>query len=187
MKKQTQEQRQLSKFMSLVLRHKPEKFGLILNGEGFVPIESLLEAIKKEPRWSHITIKHIEETAATCEKQRYELQDGAIRARYGHSAKEIAYSASLPPDTLYHGSNQKALHSILQSGIKKMGRNYVHLSETQHFATLAGQRRGELVILKVNAKLASSLGVQFYYAGNEVWLSTDIPKECIEEAVDGVN
>ncbi|MNV99733.1 RNA 2'-phosphotransferase [compost metagenome] len=58
-----------------------------------------------------------------------------------------------------------------------MQRKYVHLSEGLHFATLAGQRRGELVILAIDAEKASQAGVVFYYAGNEVWLADAVPAE----------
>ncbi|MNY63034.1 RNA 2'-phosphotransferase [compost metagenome] len=58
-----------------------------------------------------------------------------------------------------------------------MQRQYVHLSEGLHFATLASKRRGELRILAIDTEKASKAGVVFYYAGNEVWLTNAVPAE----------
>ncbi|MNT81722.1 RNA 2'-phosphotransferase [compost metagenome] len=61
-----------------------------------------------------------------------------------------------------------------------MNRKYVHLSESTEFATLAGQRRGQLVMIRVNTTKAVNDGVKFYYAGNEVWLSEFIDSKYLE-------
>ncbi|KTD85086.1 hypothetical protein UQ64_22010 [Paenibacillus etheri] len=60
-----------------------------------------------------------------------------------------------------------------------MGRQYVHLSEGTHFASLAGSRRGKLILLTVDTISAGQMGVTFYYAGNEVWLADPIPPSCL--------
>lgn len=58
-----------------------------------------------------------------------------------------------------------------------MGRKYVHLSESLEFATLAGERRGELVILEVNGNTAFENGVKFYAANHGVWLADAVPAQ----------
>ncbi|TBL80812.1 RNA 2'-phosphotransferase [Paenibacillus thalictri] len=169
----------LSKLMSKMLRHSPEPFGLRLDAsDGSSTLEELLEALRKEARWSGLTIEDIERTVRHCEKQRYEITDSRIRARYGHSHGKISYPAANPPVTLYHGTNVKAAPRILTEGIRPMNRQYVHLSEGLHFAELAGRRRGELVILAVDTAKAVQMGVVFYVAGNEVWLADEIPAVC---------
>ncbi|MFF3024031.1 RNA 2'-phosphotransferase [Gottfriedia sp. NPDC057948] len=89
---------------------------------------------------------------------------GTRKLKYNISQKKT-------PEILYHGTNKKVEELILNEGIKPMGRNYVHLSEGVEFATLAAKRRGEFVILKIDAKNAYENGVKFFYADNEVWLS----------------
>jgi len=84
---------------------------------------------------------------------------------------------AVPPLVLYHGTNVQAAPVILKQGLRPMKRQYVHLSEGLHFATLAGKRRGELVILEIDTEKASQAGVVFYYAGNEVWLADAVPAE----------
>ncbi|MCR8636602.1 RNA 2'-phosphotransferase [Paenibacillus radicis (ex Xue et al. 2023)] len=173
------QQMSLSKLMSKILRHSPQDFGLSLDeGDGSCAIEDLLNILRKEARWSALGLEDIEQIVRNCEKQRFEITGGRIRARYGHSHDKLSYPMAEPPTVLYHGTNNKAAPVILEEGIRPMKRQYVHLSAGLHFATLAGKRRGELVILAVDTVKAVSWGVSFYYAGNEVWLADGIPSEC---------
>lgn len=169
-------EQKLSTFMSLILRHEPAKFGVHLATDGSCTIQELTDAINNQPNWSGITREHIKQVVENCSKQRYELRDERIRAKYGHSKVKVPRTPSTPPSTLFHGTNTKVVETILLEGIKKMERD-VHLSEGTEFATLAGKRRGELVILKVDAKKAHEKGVLFYHAGNDVWLSEFIPSQ----------
>lgn len=169
----------LSKLLSFILRHNPGQFGIVLNDRGFCDMVELMQAVKLDRKYTWATKEDVLEVVATCEKQRYEIEGEMIRARYGHSAQTVTYAEGVPPKILYHGTNQKVVQTILKVGISKMNRAYVHLSETPKFATLAGERRGELALIQVDTELAKKLGVLFYYAGDEVWLSTNIPKECL--------
>ncbi|RUS43327.1 RNA 2'-phosphotransferase [Cohnella sp. AR92] len=169
----------LSKLMTKILRHAPEEFGVALDPEdGSCPVGALLEAIRTQPKWQWVREEDIGQAVRNSDKQRFVIENGRIRARYGHSHDRIHYSPGEPPTILYHGTNKKALPSILADGLRPMNRQYVHLSEGTHFATLAGSRRGELVILKVDTAGAKKSGVAFYYAGNEVWLADSVPSAC---------
>lgn len=176
---QTQE-KGLSKMMSKLLRHTPEDFGVVLDPEdGTCSISTLLAAIQAQSRWSWVKQEDIEQVVRNSDKQRFEIKDGRIKARYGHSHDKIQYTPGNPPAILYHGTNMKALPSILKEGLRPMGRQYVHLSEGTQFAALAGSRRGELVILQVDTLAPKQQGITFYYAGNEVWLSDHVPPGCL--------
>ncbi|MFD1175395.1 RNA 2'-phosphotransferase [Paenibacillus puldeungensis] len=173
------QEKSLSKLMSKVLRHTPEEFNLILDPEdGSCSIDSLLEALQAQPQWPTTSLEDVEQVVRNSDKQRFEIKDGRIRTRYGHSHDKVQYTPGEPPAVLYHGTNRKALPSIEKEGLRPMGRQYVHLSEGTHFAALAGSRRGELVILKIDTLKAKQLGVTFYYAGNEVWLADRVPVGC---------
>jgi putative RNA 2'-phosphotransferase len=176
-----QQEESLSKFMSKILRHTPEQFGVTLDHEGFCDIDDLINGIQAEARWSGVSGEDIIQVVENCPKQRYEIVNDYIRANYGHSAGRLEYKPTAPPPVLYHGTNTKVVHKILAEGIKPMGRKYVHLSEGVEFATLAGKRRGELVILKVNSLEASDNNVKFYVANNGVWLADYIPPEYLSE------
>jgi putative RNA 2'-phosphotransferase len=171
-------EKSLSKMMTKILRHTPDDFGVILDPvDGSCTLSTLLEAIQAQPKWAWVRQEDIEQVVRNSDKQRFEIDGGRIRARYGHSHDKVQYAPADPPAILYHGTNKKALPSILKEGLSPMGRQYVHLSEGTQFATLAGSRRGELVILKVDTLTAKQLGVTFYYAGNEVWLADRVPHE----------
>ncbi|WP_036746285.1 RNA 2'-phosphotransferase [Paenibacillus sp. UNC451MF] len=169
----------LSKLMTKLLRHTPEDFGLTLDPEdGSCTLQQLLKVIQTQSQWEWVTAKDIREVVANSDKQRFEISGDRIKARYGHSHDKVQYSPGTPPQLLYHGTNTQALPSILQEGLRPMNRQYVHLSEGTHFASMAGRRRGALVMLSVDTRKAEQAGVVFYYAGNEVWLADSVPASC---------
>jgi putative RNA 2'-phosphotransferase len=172
-------EKSLSKLMTKILRHTPEEFGVELNPEdGSCPVEVMLAAIRAQHKWSSVKVEDVEQVVRNSDKQRFVIEEGRIRARYGHSHDKVQYMPGTPPVVLYHGTNKMAVASILKEGIRPMSRQYVHLSEGTHFATMAGSRRGELVILAIDTVKGKQLGVTFYYAGNEVWLADFVPPEC---------
>lgn len=169
----------LSKFMTKLMRHTPEEYGLVLDpADGSCLIEELQSVIQSQPKWAWVTENHIRQVVIHCEKQRFEIAEERIRARYGHSHNKVTYTPGIPPSILFHGTNRKAVPSILKEGIRLMNRQYVHLSEGTHFAAMAGSRRGELVILRIDTVKAAQSGVTFFYAGNEVWLAERVPSSC---------
>src|SRR5262245_18839168 len=120
----------LSKFMSLVLRHRAPDFGLTPDGEGFVAFDSLVAVVERN-RQLHARRNEILQWVETGQPQRYEIKDGLIRATYGHSKSQrlgatVEYPAVEPPTLLYHGTHPGALRAIRQYGLKAMQRQYVH-------------------------------------------------------------
>ncbi len=128
----------------------------------------------------------VAETAEADEANDFDTREAAprIRARYGHSYEKLTYPQGRPPETLYHGTNRRALPAILEHGLLPMGRRYVHLSAETHFAALAGQRRGKLVLLTVDTAAAAQSGIVFYDAGSGVWLAEHIPADVLTEAAE---
>ncbi|MCK2000607.1 RNA 2'-phosphotransferase [[Brevibacterium] frigoritolerans] len=174
----------LSSFMTKILRHSPKEYGVEMDEWGFCKIEDLVEAIKGQEYWKSVNKELIIEVAETCPKQRYKIDSGKIRARYGHSISILQVNSEKSlPDFLFHGTNAEALVSIKdrEQGILTMNRQFVHLSETVSFATLAAKRRKGPYLLKVDTTKAKEMGVEFFFAGNEVWLASPIPPTCIVE------
>lgn len=161
----------LSKLMSLLLRHRPAEHGLVLDPEGFTPLDELLEVLGRELPGT--TRNDVEAVVATVEadKQRFTIADGAIRANYGHSlAGRIAQEAATPPDVLFHGTNEAALATILADGLRPMRRQYVHLTTDRAIARRVGARRGRVRLLEVDAGAAHREGLAFYRANDSFWL-----------------
>ena len=166
----------LSKLMSLILRHEPEKFGVVLDAEGYTPMQELLEAIRRER--PGVTEADLRTVVATLEpqKQRYSIVDADIRANYGHSLDgKIRHVAAVPPAILFHGTAEKAVAAILASGLRPMARQYVHLTEDRGLALKVGGRHGKPRLIQVDAARAHAEGVLFYRANPSFWLADGVP------------
>ncbi|WP_341841179.1 RNA 2'-phosphotransferase [Chitinophaga caseinilytica] len=171
----------ISKFLSLVLRHQPEKIGLRLDVQGWAEIGELIE--KSAASGMRFTREELLETVRTNDKQRFALNPGqtAIRASQGHSvAVELALPVMTPPETLYHGTVEKFLESIRSGGLQKMKRQHVHLSANLQTAGQVGARRGKPVILKVRSGDMHRRGHIFHISENGVWLTDAVPPEFLE-------
>lgn len=169
----------LSKTVSHALRHDPQSYNLKLDNEGWVLVSELIYALNSKGVQvdENVLMKMVESS----EKKRHQILDGKIRAYYGHSIKnKILKSPSTPPEFLYHGTTESNLDKIKEKGLLPMGRQYVHLSVDETMAEIVGRRRkGQLAILKIKAKEASSNAVQFYKEENGIWLSDSIPSKYI--------
>ena len=112
------------------------------------------------------------------DKQRFELSpDGArIRARQGHSISvDLGLEPRVPPDVLFHGTVARALPAIRHEGLRPMNRHHVHLSPDRDTAIHVGARRGEPVILEIDAAGLHASGEPFYLTENGVWLVGTVP------------
>lgn len=174
------EKNKFSKFLSLVLRHKPEEIGLILDNEGWVDVNELINKINKVE--VTLTFENLKEVVDTNDKKRFVFSDdfSKIRANQGHSITvDLKLKPVTPPVILYHGTAEKNIVSILEKGILKQDRNYVHLSADIGTATKVGMRYGKPVIIKVLALEMYEKGYVFYRSENNVWLTDFVPKKFI--------
>ncbi|KPL00295.1 MAG: hypothetical protein AMJ90_08440 [candidate division Zixibacteria bacterium SM23_73_2] len=169
----------VSKFMSLILRHKTKDFGLEFDSYGFVSVEDLKKVLKR--RYPDITPSQIELVVKNCPKQRFEIKEDKIRARYGHSLNiELDQRPKRPPQYLFHGTSPSMVKKIKNEGLKPMRRQYVHLSKTIKQADEVGKRRSEKpAVFKIFAYEAFKKGIEFYDMG-EVVLTEKIPPQFLE-------
>ncbi|WP_164103530.1 RNA 2'-phosphotransferase [Candidatus Laterigemmans baculatus] len=168
-----------SKFLSLVLRHKPEVIGMQLDPEGWLEIDVLLA--KANQHGHSLTLELLHEVVATNDKKRFSLSDDGlrIRANQGHSIATVDLNLELasPPDVLYHGTVEAFLGRIRKHGLLKRSRNHVHLSADEITATKVGSRRGKPIVLAVAAARMHAAGHEFYLSANGVWLTEAVPAE----------
>lgn len=170
--------KKLSKFLSLVLRHQPQTINLQLDPYGWVGVEELLQKI--QTKFPGTTLPILEYLVANNDKQRFAFNEDAskIRANQGHSVKlQLDLAPVVPPNELYHGTAQRYLKSIQQTGIQKRSRHHVHLSARQATAKTVGARHGIPVILVVDAQSMHAQGHQFYETANGVWLTEVVAPE----------
>jgi putative RNA 2'-phosphotransferase len=172
----------LSRFLAFVLRHHPEEIGLELDERGAADFEALLEGIRGRPGFERVTREQVERLVTSGPgAARFTIEEGRIRARYGHSLEQpIRYEPADPPEMLFHGTTTDAAEQVLAEGLTAGQRQRVHLSVDTPAAREVGRRRcPDPVILQVDTECAAKAGVRFYRGGPAVWLSDDIPPECI--------
>lgn len=166
-----------SKFLSYVLRHKPEAIAITLDSEGWVNVDNLISQANKHGE--SLTRELIEEVVKTNDKKRFKISDDglAIRASQGHSTQQVDvnHTEQTPPEFLYHGTATRFIDSIKKQGLIAGDRHYVHLSVNEQTAISVGQRHGKPVVIKIQALLMSQQGFTFYLADNGVWLTQSVP------------
>lgn len=175
----------LSRFLAFVLRHHPEEAGLELDDRGSADLDAVVEAMHARPGLETVTRDKVERLAATDEgAARFEIQGDRIRARYGHSLTQaIQCEPGDPPADLFHGTTPESAEQILAEGLKPGDRQRVHLSVDTPSAREVGRRHcTDPVILRIDTAGAAKAGVRFYPAAPTVWLSDEIPPECIFRA-----
>jgi putative RNA 2'-phosphotransferase len=172
---------EISKFLSLVLRHKPEKIGIQLDKNGWTDVDKLIE---KSNNYGIIfdndILKHIVETDS---KKRFAFNESfsMIRASQGHSVNiELGYVSQTPPEILYHGTGEKSVQSILNTGLEKRSRQHVHLSSDIETAIKVGQRHGKPIVFKVLAKQMYNDNFKFFFSDNGVWLTDNVPTKYLK-------
>ena len=171
----------ISKYMSLILRHKPEAIGISLDEHGWANVEELIAGIAKN---NEFNMEILEEIVRTDEKQRYSFNDDKtlIRANQGHSILvDVELEEKEPPEILWHGTGEKFVVAIDAEGLISKSRLYVHLSKDEDTAIKVGARHGKPVIYNVLAKQMYEDGYKFYLSVNGVWLTKDVPVKYLKK------
>jgi len=166
----------ISKFLSLVLRHRPETIGISLDTEGWADVEEL---VKKAFEAGVILDRPIlRQVVEHGEKKRFSFNDDGtkIRANYGHSIPIVLKDESAePPEFLYHGTAMQFLESVRYEGLKPGTRQYVHLVDDEQKAIEVGRRHGEPVLITIQARLMHEKGFEFFKMESGIWLTKNVP------------
>lgn len=171
-----------SKFISLILRHKPETIGISLDEHGWANVDELIEGIAKTRTFD---MSLLEKIVSTDEKQRYSFNDDKtlIRANQGHSIPvDVELPVVNPPEYLYHGTGEKYVSSIDAQGLIPKSRLYVHISGDIETARKVGSRHGKPVVYKISSGEMSRDGYVFYRSVNGVWLAKEVPVKYLQKS-----
>lgn len=174
-------QKQISKFLSLILRHQPEVINLQLDTAGWAKVDELLAKLAQ--KGMHLDLIELQEMVATNPKQRFRFNEDQtlIRANQGHSIPvDLGFSPTQPPTILYHGTAERNVPSIQASGLLKGNRQHVHLSADRETAIMVGQRHGKPVDLTVLAEQMHQQGIPFFLSDNKVWLTDYVDPKFIQ-------
>jgi len=165
-----------SREISYLLRHNPK--GLNMDKEGYVLVNDLLTKIG-------ITKEELDWVIDNNDKKRFAYSDDEtkIRASQGHSIKvDIDFKEVRPPMKLYHGTTPENIKSIMKTGLNKMKRHHVHLTDNLNTAKSVGKRYSKNKspeILEINAGAMYADGYKFYLSDNGVWLTDNVPSKYI--------
>jgi putative RNA 2'-phosphotransferase len=171
----------ISKFLSLILRHAPETINLQLDKNGWADVDELLS--KAAQHRQPFTAERLEEVVETNDKQRFAFNADhtKIRASQGHSVDiNLDLQPQQPPEFLFHGTVAKFLDGIKKEGLQKMSRQHLHLSHDRETAVKVGSRRGSPVILNIRSGQMHRDGFLFYISDNGVWLTDNVPSKYID-------
>ena len=170
----------ISKFMSLVLRHQPQRIGLGLDGAGWADIDDLLARAATAGR--AITRDQLNEVVATSDKRRFALSDDGtrIRANQGHSIDvDLGLAPLQPLAFLFHGTASRFVESIMATGLERRSRHHVHLTSNPATGEAVGRRYGQPVVLRIASGAMAAQGHVFLRSANDVWLVEAVPPNFI--------
>jgi putative RNA 2'-phosphotransferase len=173
----------ISKYLAKYLRHAPHELGLTLQPGGWVAVDDLLAAAKEHG--FAVAYDELVECVETNDKQRFafDVSGELIRANQGHSVEvDLQLEEQPPPETLYHGTVERFLASILESGLVRGKRHHVHLSKDLETARKVGARRGTPLVLTVAAGSMHRDGHAFYVSANGVWLTESVATRYLSRA-----
>ena len=172
-----------SKFIALILRHKPEAIGITLDEHGWAKVSELIDGVNAAGGHT-LDRELLEEIVRTDSKGRYSFNEDhtLIRANQGHSVQvDVELTETAPPDVLWHGTGEKYVASIDRQGLLSKSRLYVHLSADIETARTVGSRHGRPVIYRVDCRRMAEDGYKFWLSANHVWLTKAVPAEYLEK------
>ncbi len=166
----------LSKFLSLILRHKPQSINIELDPKGWVNTFELID--KCNQNGYKIDFETLKIIVKTNNKKRFIFSENSekIRANQGHSLNiELGYLPTKPPRILYHGTAERNLNSILLNGLDKRNRHHVHLSQDIETALNVGKRHGIPIVLEILSDEMYNDKFEFFVSENGIWLTEKVP------------
>jgi putative RNA 2'-phosphotransferase len=176
----------LSRFLSGALRHFPDDLGLSLDERGWTDLEALLDAAADRYEWADA--ERVKAVLATDPKGRFDRAGDRVRATYGHSVAVTLASAgsdSSVPDRLYHGTAPERVTPIREEGLRPMGRQLVHLSDSPEAAREVGERHAEApVVLVVDAARLVEHGHEVVPRGTDTYTVERVPPDYLR-VLDG--
>ena len=175
--------RSTSKFISLILRHKPETIGITLDEYGWADVKELIDGINHS-EGNSLNMDLLEEIVRSDEKQRYSFNEDhtLIRANQGHSVPvDVELEEKTPPGVLWHGTGEKYVDSIDAQGLISKNRLYVHLSSDKETAKKVGSRHGRPVIYEIDCRQMTEDGYRFFESANHVWLTKNVPVKYLKK------
>jgi len=169
----------MGRFLSGALRHFPDDLGLAMNQHGWVDVDVLVDVMMARYPWA--SRNRLMAMVESDNKDRYQVSDKNIRARYGHSVEIDLDFPGNDLESVYYGASQEEADMIQEMGVRPVRQRYVHLSSTYEKAVEAASVHTENpVIFRVDAFAAMEGGVEMMVVNEFIVLSEEIPPEYLE-------
>ncbi len=166
----------ITRSLAYMLRHQPEEFDLELDDHGFAEVDDVVCALN-ERLGEPVREQDVVDALAAGDRARYEIQDGRIRALYGHSIAINPGEPSEPPELLFIGLSATDAGRAARNGLQGGRRTFLHLAKTREDAEETAKRLGgDWAVITVRARAASEDGVNFYDR-QALFLSDFIPTD----------
>jgi len=170
------------KYLSWILRHRPDALGLTLQPGGWVDVEALLKGLEATEHAMSFGVLRATVAADSKGRFSFDADETRIRANQGHSATvELQLLAEDPPSVLFHGTVARFLDSIRAVGLLRGERHHVHLASNEASAIEVGSRRGRPILLRIDSAQMKADGYVFYCSTNGVWLTESVPPGYLTE------
>lgn len=177
----SEQEKSLSKFLSLILRHKPETINIALDENGWANVDELIRQANLHN--IPLTQDSLGRIVTTNDKKRFIFSEDRlkIRANQGHSINiDLQLLEAEPPHLLFHGTALKNIDSIKAKGLLKGERHHVHLSTDIKTAKSVGGRYGKPIVLGINSGEMYLSGFKFFQSENAVWLTDHVPPQYLD-------
>ncbi len=168
-----------SKLLAYVLGRRPDEFGLLPDGQGYVKIKELIKALGETSGWRHVRVNHIHEAVHAVATPTVQLSDNRIRA-VDRSRLITARTIETPPKLVYYPIRQRAYPVVHQKGVKLHNpSDRIVMADSLDLATRLGRRIDPApVILTVNATMARKGGATLWRFGEQLFLADGLPAGC---------
>ncbi len=169
----------ICKFLTFVLRHKPNVAKLNLDSNGFADISKILEAVEKRFNVK-MTEQEIGEITRKYSFNIFKIESGKIKAKVGHSIilnmdlPKDFNELETPPKLLYLMVDSKEIWNIRKNGIQNSNFKSEMMADKNKLPT-----KENVIIVKVNSEKASDNNVKFYFNNKKAYYCKFIPPQFI--------
>lgn len=161
----------LSKFLSYVLGRRPDEFGLVPDGEGFVNLKSLLQALHEESGWRHIRNVHLNEVVMTLSTPSIQIEGNRIRA-VDRAQLPQPGPPDLLPKLLFFAIRKRAYPVVMEKGVAATTTPHLILSSEKAMAMRMGRRwDNEPILLTIHVGDSMKRGVVYQKYGQQLFLT----------------
>ncbi|MBI2076975.1 MAG: RNA 2'-phosphotransferase [Euryarchaeota archaeon] len=179
-----EELERIGRIMAGVLRHFPDRFGVTMDGHGWVDLNQFVGAVRQaKPHYHWLRPYHIQAIVETDPKGRYQMDGGMVRATYAHSVEvNLDDLPDANTDELYFPCSEEELDILLEKGLNPTDRKKIHLSGTLEKAVQAGRVKIESpIILAIDAGTATKDGLKIKRAAKTVYIADAVPSKYLKK------